>query len=337
MDIDGNDIDVDPTEGRDGDPDVDDGGNEGPSNWDGGDDDKEPLIRKSKKGKSTKGKGKYVPSYGEDIEMMTREHETSLSRNRQQEALFRQLETSFSEGPDQQIQQTIKRLFPNIELSEMDFKWNNKTKQIQVRTVSKRGTNITNIKTKWTKWNNLFKTDGSISPSVSRLTVFRDALQREAVTARQQIDENDKQIKLEQKKLEEEDIEEEKQDEIRNVIDELTVVSMECKELIDDPDKILYQRLAELSEFNKANSEQYVEIEKDFAAGINLEDQVQKNEDAVVRLQEEKNENQIKLDEGLKLRHNLQIKQHDITSLQKRIGDLEKRIKDIDDCRTRNN
>ena len=156
---------------------------EGPSNWDGDDNDKEPLIRKSRKGKSTKGKGKYAPSYEEEIEMMTREHETSLSSDRQQEGLFRQLETSFSEGPDKQIQQTIKRLFPNIEISEMEFKWNNKTKQIEVRTVSKRGSNITNIKTKWTKWNNLFKTDGSINPSVSRLTVFRDALQREAAAA----------------------------------------------------------------------------------------------------------------------------------------------------------
>ena len=87
MDIDGNDIDIDPTEGKGGDHDVDVDPTEGPSNWDGDDDDKEPLIRKSKKGK-----GKYVPSYdndGEDIEMMTREHETSLSRDRQQETLFR--------------------------------------------------------------------------------------------------------------------------------------------------------------------------------------------------------------------------------------------------------
>ena len=222
----------------------------------------------------------------------------------------------------------------------MDFKWNGKTKQIEVRTISKRGSNITNIKAKWTKWNNLFKTDGSISPSVSRLTVFRDALQREAAAARQQIDENDKQIKLEEKKLEEiaerqqfyegykqykleeaklleekklEDIAErqqfykdneqykleekkseetklediktldEEQDEIRNVIDELTVVSMECKEIINDPDKILTQRLAKLSGFNKTNLEQYVKIEKDFEAGINLEDQIQKNEDASCR------------------------------------------------------
>ena len=47
----------------------------------------------------------------------------------------------------------------------------------------------------------------------------------------------------------------------------------------------------------------------------------------VVEGQEEKNENQIKLDDRLKLRHNIQIKQADITSLQKRIGDLEEQIK----------
>ena len=140
------------------------GGMKDQSNWDDGDDnDKEPLIRKeSKKAtKKSKGKGKYVPSFDNDgddwIEGESNWDADAMDYARKLQKIYKgennpdfdieldtidsretslnvDKETSFSVSPADKIQEAVVRDYFQIsEINDIKFRWNYKTKQVEVR------------------------------------------------------------------------------------------------------------------------------------------------------------------------------------------------------------